>query len=346
MSRMKVLFLSRLYLPHIGGVEIHIQKLVQALGDVEVTLVTEQHDPTLPLLEKIDSVTVHRIPLPNQTTSKWHIWRWWISHLSLLFSADIIHVHDVFFWLLPFKPLIFWKKMYMTFHGYEGINNPKWNQKLWHQVADVLTEGNICIGGFHQKWFGVHPTVVSFGAVEKLPSRKVSLQQKPIKAVYVGRLASDTGILVYLEAMKILKNSHRVTLDVYGDGPQRGLAEEIAKTYKLPVTFYGFVSQKKINWTQYQVAFVSRYLAILEAFYVGVPVLAQYNVGIKKDYLTLTPFHDWIQIGQTTQELVKGFEKILLPSVEENVVAAQAWAKQQTWSLMAENYKKLWQIHT
>ncbi|CAN5265974.1 glycosyltransferase family 4 protein [soil metagenome] len=350
---MKVLFLSRLYLPHIGGVELHIQNLVKELGpEYEVTVVTEQHDPALPLSEKVGSIHVLRIPLPNQQTSKWKIWWWWLRHLSLIYSADVIHVHDVFFWLLPYKCIFFWKKMYITFHGYEGINNPRRIQKIWHQLAELLTEGNICIGGFHQKWYGVIPTITSFGAVRKSKKSSELLSgervkqllspKKRIKIVFVGRLAADTGVLIYLEAVKILQDNYSVSLDIYGDGPQRMLVDAAVASYKLHATVHGFVESDEIQWQNYDVAFVSRYLSILESFIYELPVVSQYNVAIKKDYLCMSPFVDWIQVGQSVSEIVSGFEHVFKEESTQHIRLAHEWAKEQSWRKMAQDYKDLW----
>lgn len=344
---MKIVFLTRRYLPHIGGVELHIQKLIAELGNgFEVTIVTEQDSAAEPLSEQIGRVQVLRIPLPKQQTNKKAIWWWWLRHFSLLLSADVIHVHDVFFWLLPFRYLIFWKKIYITFHGYEGVNNPNYKQKFWHQLAALLTNGNICIGGFHQKWYGVHPDLVSFGAVDrqKLTERSHNkIQKGPARIVFVGRLAADTGILTYLEALKLITKNQSVTLDVFGDGPQRSKAEAYVKKHQLSVKFHGFVHQEKIPWQQYDVAFVSRYLAILESFCAGLPVIAHYNVEIKRDYLQLTPFCDWLVVAHTAEEISDGFDKVHSPQFERTIEAAQAWAEQQTWQKMSETYKKLWQ---
>lgn len=48
---MKIVFLSRLYWPHVGGVERHIWHLSQELLKMkhEVVVITEQHDESLPL---------------------------------------------------------------------------------------------------------------------------------------------------------------------------------------------------------------------------------------------------------------------------------------------------------
>ncbi len=346
---MKVVFLARRYLPDIGGVEVHIQKLVKALGpEYKVTVIAEQDNSELSLKDTIEGVNVLRIPLPNYQTNKWAIWFWWAKHLNLLFSADVIHIHDVFFWILPFRWLMFWKPVFMTFHGYEGTQNPTWKQIMWHQIAEVSTSGNLCIGGFHEKWYGVTPDEISFGAVEPMPEKKIEASfifDKKVKKkiCFVGRLAADTGILVYLEALRILQSKYSIELDIFGDGPEKKLAEEYVAKYDLHVSFHGFVDHEKIRWQKYDIAFVSRYLAILESFSAGVPVIAQYNVDIKRDYLELTPFKSWIITAHTTQQIVDGFETLLHIGNMEFTRSAKEWADEQTWQEMAEKYLTLWQ---
>ncbi|KKU93105.1 MAG: Glycosyltransferase, group 1 family protein [Candidatus Amesbacteria bacterium GW2011_GWC1_48_10] len=165
---MKVLFMSRLYYPHIGGVEKHIEKISDILSKRhEITIVCEQHDPNLPEYEKKGRVKIYRIPLPDgvgEKAKKWWIWKWWLTNLRLIKQADIIHIHDVFFWFLPFRLPYRSKKVFITFHGYEGFNPPSVRKIFWHKLAEYLTRGNICIGDFHQKWYQVKPDFVSYGA--------------------------------------------------------------------------------------------------------------------------------------------------------------------------------------
>lgn len=167
--------MCRLYYPHVGGVEKHVEKISEILSKRhQITIVCEKHDPSLPDHEIYKDVEIFRIPLPErvgdpssagQGHKKWLVWKWWLSHLNLINKADVIHVHDVFFWFLPFR-LPYWsKKVFITFHGYEGNDAPGFMQVFWHKLAAFLTRGNICIGDFHRKWYRVKPDFVSYGAV-------------------------------------------------------------------------------------------------------------------------------------------------------------------------------------
>lgn len=125
------------------------------------------------------------------------------------------------------------------------------------------------------------------------------------KAIFIGRTDPDTGLDAYRQIP--------VKLDVYTDTPN---ASRFIPKYNL--------------------AFVSRYLAILEALAVGVPVLAHYNNQIKYDYLALAPFVKFIHIFKDPKEANLKFDR-------EIIHQGQVWAKRQTWDKLAATYEKLWQ---
>src|SRR5437868_6675780 len=139
---MTVLFLSRRFSPHLGGVEKHLKHLCVELQKnspkpLKIQVVTEQDQADLAEHEVIDGVEVFRIPLTDQKTNKKQLWSWWRAHQQLLQAADIVHIHDVFFWLLPFRFQYFFKPWFMTFHGYEPPGLPNWRQRSWHQLAEL-----------------------------------------------------------------------------------------------------------------------------------------------------------------------------------------------------------------
>lgn len=127
------------------------------------------------------------------------------------------------------------------------------------------------------------------------------------KAIFIGRDHPDNGLTEY----RILAKMHNIKLDEYIGVPN-------ADKY-LP---------------KYDFAFVSRYLAILEALTAGIPVISHYNNQIKYDYLNMAPFAKYIVIfNDPTKEVLKNFD----------VISGQNWAKSQTWDKMADLYESLWQ---
>ena len=337
---MKVVFLARRFSPHVGGVEKHLAELSAELSQRHnITIVTEQYDQALPLEDPaLSSLIIRRIPLRHQQSNKWDIWLWWLKNFSLLRQADIVHIHDVFFWLLPFVLFIPRKKLFITFHGYEGNNAPNWRQKFWHRLAATLCAGSIGIGGFHEKWYGVRPTITSYGAVsEKLPALE---SQRNGDLIFLGRLSEDTGIRTYLLGLVELKKQGIMRhLDVYGDGPLRTECEAIAISNGLSVRFRGFVPSASRLLPQYKVALISRHLAILEALSTGIPIIAAWDNDIKHDYLALSPFARWITSVHTPQQVAQALQKNL--TVQPQSIE---WARTQTWKKLAAQYELLWSV--
>jgi glycosyltransferase involved in cell wall biosynthesis len=343
---MHIVFLTRRYWPAVGGVEKHLEGVIEALGelrkDFQFTVITEKHHADLPESEMHLGVQILRLlllPAKNPNIKK-SIWDGMTKHLKVLQSADVIHVHDVFFWLLPFLPRLFNKKIFITFHGYEPPGPPNWRQRFWHQYAELFSDGNICIGGFHQKWYGVEPTQISFGAVDSI-KEKSPAKHTQNKFVFVGRLEEDTGIWAYLQAFsqyvkKYPNDQH--ALDIAGDGPLRMQLEQFVRDEKLPVHFLGQIKVSPNFYTGYQASFVSGYLTILESLAAGIPVISTYSTQLKKDYLSNTPFAEWIDVAAPGEELLAA-----MTNHHQLDHQGRDWANEQSWTVLAKQYLQLWE---
>src|SRR6266566_2270200 len=103
---MRILFFSRLFYPHIGGVEKHVMEIgkrLVAMGH-KVIVVTEHSEKGSKSIEEVNGITVQRINVgADDRLKKFGIWRQLWRLRKLISSADIIHCHDVFFWYLPFR---------------------------------------------------------------------------------------------------------------------------------------------------------------------------------------------------------------------------------------------------
>ena len=253
---MKVLFMCRLYWPHVGGVEKHVEKITEILSKKhQITIVCEKHDPKLPDYEIDRGVAIYRIG----GAGKWAIWKWWLAHLQLIKQADIIHIHDVFFWFLPFRLPYRSKKVFITFHGWESIYPVPWKNIIIRKISELMANGNICVGEFIRKYYFTKPDYVIYGASEKTKYPKV----KRSGAIFLGR--PDQGLEFYRQLAKKMK----VKLDIFTSDPNAGKY------------FY-----------KYKYAFVSGYLSILEAMAQNTPVFTHYDNPLKYDYLNMTPFKD------------------------------------------------------
>jgi len=303
-----------------------------------VTVITEQIKDEK-LHKEVNGISVYKIP---QTTTGWFkkffVWKWMWQYRSHLKKADVIHCHDVFFWYLPFRFLFPRKKVFVTFHGYESYPLSK-KAVMMHKIAELLSIGNICIGKFIQKWYGTKPTYVSYGGVKMANGKWQMANRMKRSAIFIGRLDDQTGITTYNAAFeRLLKRHPKFQFCVIGDGV-------LGKSLSSKVKRKPFQANAIEYLKKYHIAFVSRYLSILEALSARRPVIAVYDNPIKKDYLIQTPFRKFIHIAKNSSDVVKQVEHILSheDSVKKQTEDGYHWAKSQSWEKVAETYLLLWQ---
>jgi len=341
LKQMNILFFSRLYSPHIGGVEKHVNEISKILTQKghKVTIITEKHFSGSKTKETIEGIEIFRMPnFKDGKLKKFKIWKWLWKNKQLIKNADVVHCHDVFFWYLPFRFLYPFKKIFTTFHGYEDFPL-KLKNIFMHRISEKLSMGNICIGDFIKKWYGTRPTFVSYGGVNIVKNQRSKIKDQN-GAVFIGRLDEQTGILTYVQAVELLrKQVPNFEFLVIGDGK---LKNRINKKNKI----LNAVSNASEYFQNYNFAFVSRYLSILEAMAAKRLVFAVYDNPIKKDYLKMAPFSESIIISCSASELV---EKILFyldnfEAKEKMIGKSFAWVSKQTWEEMAGIYLKLWSV--
>ena len=224
----------------------------------------------------------------------------------------------------------------MTFHGYESYPIPK-KAIMLRTIAERLTKGNICIGKFIEKWYGIKSDKISYGVVDVKKFKSIKRKYK-YDAIFASRLDEQTGILTYLDTVKILKENGVIfRLLVLGDGKYRKYADKLAITK-------GFVKETAPYFQESKYAFVSRYLAILEAFASKKLVFAVYDNPLKNDYLEMTPYRKWIVIERNAVGLAEKINYYLSNQKESDQMVEEAykWVQNRTWEHMAENYVKLW----
>ncbi len=332
----KIIFLTRSYYPNGGGVEKHIYEISKVLagrGD-RITIITEDslQNKTIDFNFAIKGVKIIRIPAGrNNWFKKFRIWQWIWRNKEQILNSDIIHCHDVFFWYLPLAITNPLKSVYTTFHGYESYPI-KLKAVIYRKVFEYMSNKTICVGDFMRKWYHAHPTAVIYGGVE-LPAKS----SKPRKntAVFIGRLDEHTGIKTYVEAVTLLrKKIPSFTLTVYGDGP---LKDEIKRE---GVILKGFDPHADKEIQKYEYAFISRYLGILEAMAGKRLIFSHYDNPVKKDYLEMTPYREWIVSFTSAKELVSLIQNN--KNYSAKVTNAYEWVKGQSWEHVADVYSSLW----
>ncbi len=339
-KRRRILFFTRLYYPHIGGVEKHIYKISQQLikKGFEITVVAEQHGKKLKERENIDGINIFRIPIrTSERNKKFEVWKWMVKNKNLVKGFDIIHIHDVFFWIIPLIFSIDRKRVFITFHGYEGYP-VKLKHKILRKISELYCNGSICVGDFIKKWYWANPDIVIYGAAErtKLAPTRVERQHS---AVFFGRLDSQTGIKEYYGAFLSLKRRYKdFKLEVIGEGEFGNKMNGVS------------ISPFKSNIAKYvqnnRFVFVSGYLSMLEAMLSKKLVFAVYTDPVKKDYLVKSPFVKYVEVCSSSKEIEKKVKFYIDNPKEESIKVEKAynWAVNQTWSKVTDEYLKLWKI--
>lgn len=338
---MNILFFSRLFYPHIGGVEKHVLEISKILIEKghKITVIAEKHSEDLKREESLEGIRIVRISQgENDWFKKFRIWKQLFKLRTLIGDADLVHCHDVFFWYFPFFFLYPKKRAYITFHGYENYPIPK-KAILVRRLSERLSRGNIYVGEFMTKWYGVKPTYTTYGGVgiSNIKDQILNIPKKE-SAVFIGRLDEQTGIKIYSRAIKLIrKKIPDFKFLVIGDGKLR-------ETIKKNARVLGFQKNPEKYFEQYHFAFVSRYLSILEAMAAKRLVFAVYDNPLKRDYLKMTPFAKYIIIAKNSKELSDKVFYFLDNPEKEKVVVDNAynWIKNQTWEKVTDTYLNLW----
>ncbi len=335
---LRVLMLAPSYLPRRGGVEKHISQVVRELAalGVEAQIATPRWVDEWPEQEVLDGVEVRRLSRNTRLGRE--------ELRPVVDWAHVVHAHDAYpfyKYYLPFRLRYRRRPVFVTFHGYEGYPIPL-EARVLRRLLLWLTRGNVCAGAFIPKWYRFRCTHVTHGGVDAPASRPLSGEG----AVFVGRLARDTGFLGALETARLLKEEHGVSLplEICGDGELRTEGGHIAESAGLDVRFHGQVSDVMPYLTRARFAFVTGLLTMLEAMASGAIVLSLYDNPLKEDYLRLSPGARHAIISDSPAELA-GRAAALMASPEaldERAAEAFEFARTQTWHKVAELYVDLY----
>ena len=301
---MNILFITRLYFPHVGGVEKHVFEVAKSLErkGKSVTILTEKFDSKLRSKEATGKTKVIRSSYPHiKLLGLLSIWLKIFKNRKLIQDADVVHIHDVFIWYLPFRLMYPKKPVFTTIHGLEW-DNPLSKFSIWQKkLAVKLSTGAVGIGKFLEKYLKIKFNKIIYGAATVIRN---SVAKDKNKIVYVGRLEENTGLAKFL---KWLGKNQKYTVDFCGDGRLRNECEKFGKVHGFtdPVPFL-----KKANH-----CVPGGYLAALEALSYGCELKLFGNSKIKEDYWKMSPF------------------------VDSDV---KQWGKSQTWEKLANEYLDLY----
>lgn len=339
---MEIVFVTPKYVPSVGGVETHVGRVateLQRLGYNVIVLTTQNGDE--PVNETIDELEIVRMP-KVVIGSKIKTWQWLWQQRHRLVSADVVHVHDVGWWLLPILPLI-QKKLFVTFHGWEGEWPIRWQAKLHRWLLSVAAQKTIHIGDWITQYYWDEPSLVLYGGVDSYTkvtnkTQNTNNGRKVIKVVFLGRLVSENAIAEYCKLAKQMQQKNlSFSLTWVGDGP-------LAKQCKRLGTVTGMVDKPEAYIAKADVVWASSYLSILLARSYGKPVWALWQHQLKRDYLQSLPNQERVFLAGSAPSLLV---QVTSDSGKQwrTEAISQRFSKQwpPTWHTIATQYEQLWQ---
>lgn len=304
---MNILLFSQSFSPNIGGVENHLNGLIPELQKAgqQINVITI-NNKNYKSFEIINGVKVYRINYPSvKFFGLLKIWQEIFKKIKLIKEADIIHIHDVFIYFLPFKFLFPNKKVITIFHGWENKFPVPIKNILYKKLAQKLSTKTISIGAYVNKYYQLKNknNYVSYGAV-KTPTKEITLKTKEKNSfLFLGRLEKDTGLETFLKTLDLIQEKHKINVVFCGDGPLKNECKKYGKVK-------GFIDPKK-ELENAEFCFVGGYLSMLEAFSYKCKVIASYENQLKKDYWLDSPFAENLIIDKNPQELSEKIISIL-----------------------------------
>jgi len=273
-------------------------------------------------------VQEHIFQVTRVLRDRGHTVEWYYPHQHPHTPGDLEVTHDYSAWD--------WKqhdapRTLVVFHGWEGKSPPDPAVVAERQQISHAADETIAVGEFIPRWYGGKIDHVIWGGVE-IPERIPT--PIPGRAVWVGRLAPDTGAVLLIH--------HAVSagwkVDVLGDGPH---AESI-RTYP-NVKMWGFVPQGLVRDVvgESTIVLAAGYLSILTGYAYQRPVFSIIPPGneVKRDYLELMPHPPTIIEGPQLLEEILHTQSYTTPSTEEAIQQRFQWATQQTWDAVADLYE-------
>lgn len=343
---MTILHVAARYWPELGGVETHVRELsrVCVKRGNRVLVVTEQTNQRQSMHEHHEGVEIVRLRFgprekPNYKLSVWKtIWQ----HRKIFQSADIIHVHDIFWWLLPLYPFVS-HKVAITFHGWEGQFPVRWQAKLQRLLYNKLARGVIHVGDWIKEFYWDKPDEVIYGGVQLQPSkaekkRSAEAQSQVLNAVFAGRLVPENAIEKYVALVAALKQQGiQVRMQWAGDGPERSVAAQVGKVL-------GWQSSLTAAIRAADVIFANSYLTMWEALAAGKPVVALSPHSLKEKYLQTFPAQEALILGSDPKEVAQHLLALWRqPKIWRALSqTARTAARGHSWERVADQYQRLW----
>jgi glycogen(starch) synthase len=299
---MRVLFLTPLYIPWVGGLEEFVRQLSRALGSRghEIRLITSHVGEEPSGLDRVDDVTVlrvnaHELVRDNDAAGILRA-QVEIANFARGFEPDVVHSHDAgpVLWLYHRLARRNRRPLVITLHNVMSIAAPESSlpvmAKLFREadwvtgVSAAVTEDVLT----YAPDIGSRLSVIRNGIVPDVEATPIP--GGPPRFVCIGRLVEQKGFDLAISAFAAVRERHpSARLTIAGDGPERPRLVALASDLDVAdsVDFLGMVDRVRIAKLLEEATVVvmpSRYeglpLVALEAAWAARPVVAAQWPGL------------------------------------------------------------------
>ncbi len=347
---MKIVFLVHRYWPSVGGVEKYVHCLGRALAGMghELDVVAGATQEGLAGQEMHEGIRIQRFPaLRSPLRCRW----WFLRKRPLFTRADVIHVSNThmleYYWrMIGF--VVDRRKVFLTRHGMSCRCPVPESERLRAERSHRLAAGVVHDGEFIGKWLGVEPDLCPDQGLFPTADELTPVPEPPpTSAVYIGRLEPDTGVRIYIDAVRILtRERHRpFELHVYGDGTlMPALREEVSRD-GLPVHFHGRTPDAQKHIVESCFGFIDGRMAIQESMARGRLVLAAYTDPLKRDYVSGESFSPYLVAVSDPAQLANRVSYFIDHPGQRRALVSRAfqYARTLSWERTARAFADLWQ---
>jgi glycosyltransferase involved in cell wall biosynthesis len=311
----KIALVSPRYLPFPGGVERHVSEIAERMvaAGHTVEVLTQEPDPDLPRVDRIEGVTVRRFPvlLPPPAYAL-------APGLPLFLRTghfDVVHIHNYHALSAPLAaaatsaPVVFTPHYHGTGHRPLGklLHQPYRlvpGRYLFHRARAVICVSGVEAASVRRDFPSAasQVTVIPNGVDVEAIRSAFPLPMPGRMILTGGRLLAYKGVDRLIDALSLLPPAFHVM--VTGEGPERERWERLASTLGVShrVTFTGVVPREhlyRLLRTADVYASLSEAeaygMAVAEALAAGAGVLAsdipahREVIGDGRDRVRLTP---------------------------------------------------------
>lgn len=246
---MRILQILTYYRPHVSGLTIYVERLARGLAQAghQVTVLTAQYDPTLPLEEHIDGVHVIRVPVLVRISKGVIAPKFGAMARRLIRQHDITHLHLPQFdgAGLAINARLMGKPSVLTYHCdillpptlFNRIVQPVINvandvaarlvDKIVAYTDDYARHSHLLSRYMHKVQVISPPVEIEMPTSDDIAAfaDKWQVRQHPVIGM-CARMATEKGVEVLANAFEIVRRIHPEARVLFAGAYQNVIGEE------------------------------------------------------------------------------------------------------------------------